>query len=151
VKQVRTFRPRPAGLDREYKVVEDADISSSSRLLAVGGSLSRIRSEESRGSGGFSGQLVHFRLWKIRKSAAEIRVLMVEQYQHSNADLSPAMARDLVVHLRYRLHGLSMPSGATANTEGDEGASSIMNGDHAVPNVRGVQLKIVVFPPPHDK
>ncbi|KAG2532767.1 hypothetical protein BBO99_00000301 [Phytophthora kernoviae] len=135
VKQVLSFRPHPAVPSRDGDTNSDA---SSSKFLAVGSSLGRIYGTARHESSIFSGQLVHFRLWKTRKNAREIRVLMMEQYDEVET-------RDLLIHLRYDVHGV----GASTNDESESNlpASPIINGDQPVPGAHGVQLKFVKYPP----
>lgn len=76
----------------------------------------------------FSGQMVHFRLWKTRKTLKEIRVLMMEQYDQ-------VATRDLLIHLRYDLRA----AGPKTTTK------RVMNGDQTVSEAHGIQLKIVEF------
>ncbi|ETL81298.1 hypothetical protein L917_18375 [Phytophthora nicotianae] len=134
VKQVLSFRPHPAALTRSEDATVDGDSSSSSKFLAIGSTIGRIYGMSPPNSRVFSGQLVHFRLWKTRKAAKEISVLMLEQYDE-------VATRNLLVHLRYKLNGASISSTSSKST------NRVMNGDQTVPDAQGVQLKIVEFPP----
>ncbi|KAH7485722.1 uncharacterized protein KRP23_4765 [Phytophthora ramorum] len=95
----------------------------------------------------FSGQIVHFRLWKSRKNVKEVSVLMLEQYDEVGT-------RGLLVHLRYKLHGASASSSTHSVNSGrsnsNQATNRVMNGDRTIPNAEGVQLKIVEFPPPNN-
>ncbi|KAF4140995.1 Concanavalin A-like lectin/glucanases superfamily [Phytophthora infestans] len=135
VKQVLSFRPHPAALTRSEEATIDGASSSSSKFLAIGSTIGRIYGMISPNSRVFSGQLVHFRLWKTRKTAKEISVLMLEQYNE-------VATRNLLVHLRYKLNGASISSANSKPT-----TNRVMNGDQIVPEAQGVQLKIVEFPP----
>ncbi|POM69185.1 Ubiquitin-protein ligase sel1 [Phytophthora palmivora] len=126
VKQVLTFRPHPASPHRSEKATSDGATSSSSKFFAVGSTIGRMYGMSPPNTRVFSGQLVHFRFWKTRKTVKEINVLMLEQYDK-------VATRDLLVHLRYKLNSKT--------------TNRVMNGDQAVPNAQGVQLKIVEFPP----
>jgi TPR repeat protein len=128
VKQVLSFRPHPAATSRSEEANVDESSSPSSQFFAVGSSVGRLYGMGAPNSRAFAGQLVHFRFWKTRKSAKEVAVLMMEQYDD-------VATRDLLVHLRYKLHG-SKPA-----------AERVMNGDQTVPDALGVQLKIAEFPP----
>ncbi|KAG7402030.1 Protein sel-1 1 [Phytophthora boehmeriae] len=135
VKQVLSFRPHPAAPNRDGDATSEA---LSSKFLAVGSSLGRIYGIGRHESIIFSGQLVHFRLWKTRKNVREIRVLMMEQYDEVET-------RDLLIHLRYDVHGL----GGSNNEESDSSspANPIVNGNQPVPGAQGVQFKFVKYPP----
>ncbi|EEY64064.1 uncharacterized protein PITG_02584 [Phytophthora infestans T30-4] len=135
VKQVLSFRPHPAALTRSEEATSDGASSSSSKFLAIGSTIGRIYGMIPPNSRVFSGQLVHFRLWKTRKTAKEISVLMLEQYNE-------VATRNLLVHLRYKLNGASISSANSKPT-----TNRVMNGDQIVPEAQGVQLKIVEFPP----
>ncbi|KAG3083951.1 hypothetical protein JG687_00002679 [Phytophthora cactorum] len=135
VKQALSFRPHPAALTRSEEATIDGASLSSSKFLAIGSTIGRIYGMRPPNSRVFSGQLVHFRLWKTRKTAKEVSVLMREQYDE-------VATRNLLVHLRYKLQGALTPS---ANSKISQGR--VMNGDQTVPDAQGVQLKIVEFPP----
>ncbi|KAG7390474.1 Protein sel-1 1 [Phytophthora pseudosyringae] len=135
VKQVLTFRPHPAAPTRSEEATIDGASSSSSKFLAIGTTIGRIYGMNYPNSRAFSGQLAHFRLWKMRKTAKEISVLMLEQYDE-------VATRDLLIHLRYKLHGTTASSTKSASNR-------VMNGDKYIPDTQGVQLKIVEFPPPN--
>ncbi|EGZ30728.1 hypothetical protein PHYSODRAFT_469895 [Phytophthora sojae] len=132
VKQVLTFRPHPAAPSRSEHAAKDGGTSSSSKFLAIGSNLARIHGMSPPNSRVFSGQMVHFRLWKTRKTLKEIRVLMMEQYDQ-------VATRDLLIHLRYDLRA----AGPKTTTK------RVMNGDQTVSEAHGIQLKIVEFPPPN--
>ncbi|GMF11773.1 unnamed protein product [Phytophthora lilii] len=142
VKQVLSFRPHPAAPSRsEGSNSDGASSSSSSQFLAIGSNLARIYGMTPPNSKVFSGQLVHFRLWKTRKNAKAIRVLMMEQYDE-------VASRDLLVHLRYNVHGNA--GGSTSEGEHTQPtAKRVMNGDQTVAEAHGIQFKIVEFPPPN--
>ncbi|KAL4170779.1 hypothetical protein KRP22_008883 [Phytophthora ramorum] len=145
VKQVLSFRPHPASPSRKEESSNDG--SSSSQFLAVGSSLGRIYGMSPPNSRAFSGQIVHFRLWKSRKNVKEVSVLMLEQYDEVGT-------RGLLVHLRYKLHGASASSSTHSANSGrsnsNQATNRVMNGDRTIPNAEGVQLKIVEFPPPNN-
>ncbi|KAG1711727.1 hypothetical protein DVH05_008970 [Phytophthora capsici] len=140
VKQVLSFRPHPASPKRSEKATIDGASSSSSKFFAVGSTIGHIYGMSSPNSRVFSGQLVHFRFWKSRKTAKEISVLMLEQY-------NDVVTRDLLVHLRYKIHGSSMLSTADTDGEVKSTPNRVLNGDQTVPNTQGVQFQIVEFPP----
>ncbi|KAK1947255.1 Protein sel-1 2 [Phytophthora citrophthora] len=140
VKQVLSFRPHPASPRRSEEATIDGATSSSSKFFAVGSTIGRIYGMSPPNSRVFSGQLVHFRFWKSRKTAKEISVLMLEQYNE-------VVTRDLLVHLRYKIHGSSTDSSADTESEVKSTPNRVLNGDQTVPNTQGVQFQIVEFPP----
>ncbi|KAE9021860.1 hypothetical protein PF011_g4751 [Phytophthora fragariae] len=145
VKQVLTFHLHPAAPSRSEDTTKDGGTSAFSKFLAIGGNLARINGMNPPNSRAFSGQLVHFRLWKTRKTVKEIQVLMMEQYDE-------VATRDLLIHLRYDLQAGSA-SGKTRETSDRKNSKTtpkrVMNGDQTVPEAHGVRLKIVEFPPPN--
>ncbi|GMF14255.1 unnamed protein product [Phytophthora lilii] len=66
---------------------------------------------------------------------------MMEQYDE-------VASRDLLVHLRYNVHGNA--GGSTSEGEHTQPtAKRVMNGDQTVAEAHGIQFKIVEFPPPN--
>ncbi|KAL3674545.1 hypothetical protein V7S43_000493 [Phytophthora oleae] len=140
VKQVLSFRPHPASPSRSDEATIDGASSSSSKFFAVGSTIGHVYGMSPPNSRVFSGQLVHFRFWKSRKTTKEISVLMLEQYDE-------VPTRDLLVHLRYKIHGSSMSSAADTRSDLKSTTYRVLNGDQTIPNAQGVQFRIVEFPP----
>ncbi|GMF20610.1 unnamed protein product [Phytophthora fragariaefolia] len=147
IKQVLTFRPHPAAPSRSEWATSDGESSTSSKFLAIGSNLARIYGMKTPNSKVFSGQVVHFRLWKTRKTIKEVRLLMVEQYDD-------VATRDLLIHLRYDLRGTPISTSPDETNSDKKHSKStpkrVMNRDQTVPEAHGIQLKIVEFPPPTD-
>jgi hypothetical protein len=109
------------------------DRSTASRIVSIGSSLSRH--VDAANIAAFRGQLVRFRVWRVRILPQQIPRLV------DSTDADANLSEQLAIDLRYQMQQRST---RVDDTIAD---AQVLNGDYLVPSVRGVRLRMIPFPP----
>lgn len=118
----------------------DVDRSAASRIVSIGSSLSRH--VDAANVVGFRGQLARFRVWRERILPGQIpRLNDSTDADATNPSTATAVHEQLAIDLRCHLQQRSTSVDDTITD------AQVLNGDRFVPSARGMQLRMIPFPP----